>query len=259
MISHAKICAVLCIFLTFNAVSQNKQDTDIREKVRDAMTELDMETLPLRFLDALTGKGIPRAAVEVKGIGRYETNAEGIMAFAPDQINAVYQVTFKAEGYITSEFSVEVQAGTIIANRYSISPELGVRQLRVVVDWGKNPPDLDAHLVKEGSYHISFRNTRTSTDGSAVLDRDAQNGFGPETITVSDVSPTDLYEYYVHNYTDREDTRSTRLSESHAIIKIFGEGKLLRVITVPANVPGTKWIGFRIANGKIVEVNTVTN
>jgi len=259
MICRIGIWILFCAVISVNAVSQINQDKDIREKVQDATTELETETLPLRFLDALTGKGIPHATVEVKDIGTYRTNAEGIMAFAPDQLNATYRVTFKAEEYITSEFSVEVQAGTIIMNRYSISPELGVRQLRVVVDWGKNPPDIDAHLVKEGGYHISFRNMHAASDGSALLDRDATNGFGPETITVLDVSSTDRYEYYIHNFSDKENVRSSRLSESHAMIKIFGEGKLMRVIEVPENAPGTKWIGFRIVNGRIIEVNAVTN
>ncbi len=62
-----------------------------------------------------------------------------------------------------------------------------VGSIRIILDWDKSPNDLDAHLVKDGDYHISYRNKRVADDGAAQLDRDDMNGYGPETITINNV------------------------------------------------------------------------
>ena len=71
----------------------------------------------------------------------------------------------------------EVIAGTIFWNRFTVSPNIEMGSIRIVLDWDKKPKDLDAHFVKEGDYHISYHNMKVSDDGSARLDRDDQNGF----------------------------------------------------------------------------------
>ncbi len=42
---------------------------------------------------------------------------------------------------------------------YSISPTLPADNLRVVLDWGDEPQDLDAHFVKRGGYHVSYHDS----------------------------------------------------------------------------------------------------
>ncbi|MBK6681726.1 MAG: hypothetical protein IPG53_17880 [Ignavibacteriales bacterium] len=88
---------------------------------------------------------------------------------------------------------MEVMAGTIIRNRYSISPKMPLGYLRVVLDWGDSPRDLDAHLVKTNGYHISYRNMMVSADGVAKLDRDDLDGQGPETITATSIDKNGEY------------------------------------------------------------------
>jgi adhesin/invasin len=96
-------------------------------------------------------------------------------------------------GRFRSDLKFEVMAGSIFQKRFSISPALDIRFLRVVLDWGAEPLDLDAHFVKDGAYHISYRNMKSLADESAALDRDARNGYGPETITVKEISKNASY------------------------------------------------------------------
>lgn len=146
-------------------------------------------------------------------------------------------------------------AGTIFFNRFSISPTIDPKFIRVVVDWDQTPRDLDAHLVKKDDYHISFRTKQTSSDGNAMLDRDATNGFGPETITAKEISKQSIYEYYIHDYSNQGKESSRGLSKSKSSVKVYGDGKLLKVFYIPKDVEGTYWDVFKIIDGKIVEVN----
>ena len=139
----------------------------------------------------------------------------------------------------------------VFFNRFSISPALAVDRIRVVLDWGRTPRDLDAHLVKEGDYHISFQDMKVVKE-QARLDRDDLDGEGPETITVLKLSPQGTYRYYVHDY-----TRSGAIGSSKASVKVYGPDGILDTFDIPDRAKGTIWEVFRIENGGIVKVNTV--
>jgi uncharacterized protein YfaP (DUF2135 family) len=133
------------------------------------------------------------------------------------------------------------------------------KDFRMVLDWGEQPSDLDLHFEKTGGYHISYRNTRTASDGAAVLDRDDTSGYGPETITVAKADQRSEYSLYVIDYSNRNSSSSSALSRSGAAIRIYSQNRLLNSFSVPANASGTKWNVFKITNNQIVPVNTIGN
>jgi hypothetical protein len=237
---------------------QAKEKKLIEQKKDDVFEELDRKNLTLRFFDALNGRQIPGATVTIDST-EYSTDEEGKAVFpAPDE-DGLYPVSFRAPKYVPVDFKIEVMAGTLFFNRFSVSPLLDVKFLRVVVDWDASPPDLDAHFIKQGSFHLSYRNMRTAEDGSGQLDHDAINGYGPETITLKDVSPSAGYSYFIHNYSDGNNASTRNLSRSKATVKVFGDGRLLNVFEVPRNATGNYWQVFKISNGGIVEINKVTD
>lgn len=229
----------------------------VKARSTDVFEELETGNLTLRFFHALTGQPVPGGTVVIPGAGTFVTDEEGKVIFPPPDEDGVLAVRFTADGFVPAEFPVEVTAGTLFFNRISVSPLLDVKHLRVTVDWDKQPADLDAHFMKKGEYHLSFRHMRVLADGSGQLDIDAMNGYGPETVTVQDVSPDGEYTYEVHDYSNRTVKGSKALSRSKATVNVYGEGRLLHVYQVPRDASGSVWRVFSLVRGQIRELRQV--
>jgi hypothetical protein len=247
------VLMMLILPMTFSYAQEKK----ILESKEDIFEEMDHQNLTLRFFNAINGNEISGASVDIDKIGAFRTDQKGKVRF-PIPSDGIYKVSFRKKGYVDSDFEIKIMVGTIFFNRFSVSPALDIRYLRVVLDWDKWPFDLDSHLVKKGGYHISYRDMHTVSDGSANLDRDDTDSYGPETITVKKVDSRSHYNFFVHDYTNRSQTFSSALSRSKACIKVYGEGRLLHIFRVPQDVTGTTWEVFRIEHGRIMEVNKVT-
>jgi hypothetical protein len=206
--------------------------------------------IPLRFIDAVEGKPVDGARVNVNGIGTFTTDIQGIITF-PEQEDGFYTLEFSKQGYISSKVEFEVKLNNVFTNNISVSPVLKGDYMRIVLDWGQRPSDLDLHLEKEGGYHISYRNMHNADDGSVLLDHDAMYGFGPETITLMETELRSVYRLYVHDYTNGSRSSSTELARSGAVVRVYGRNGLLRTFYVPSNLRGTRWDVFRIVNGEI--------
>lgn len=248
----------ILLFL-FAICSVYGQETKTKErKISDAFEELESGKLVLRFFDALTGNPIKDGKVEIQNFGVTETDFDGRAYFTPEEDNVILRIKFAHPKYITSEFEIEIMAGTIFFNRFSISPRMPIGSLRVVLDWSDTPPDLDAHLVKKGDYHISYRKMQVSADGVAKLDRDDIDGYGPETITANRVDENAEYIYYIHDFTNKSNSANRKLSDSKASVKVYGrDNELLEVFKVPADETGTYWQVFKIVKDRIIPVNNL--
>ncbi len=123
----------------------------------------------------------------------------------------------------------------------------------MVLDWADTPCDLDLHLVKRGSngYHISYRNTRRLNDGTVWLDRDDVDGYGPETITITENDNAANYLVYVHNYSDRNYTNSNSLSRANAVLRVFNNNRLEYTVKLEKSGNGTYWNVINIDRGRI--------
>ncbi|ACF14635.1 hypothetical protein Ctha_2184 [Chloroherpeton thalassium ATCC 35110] len=246
------VLLLLTFFITQVATGQVLKDRKLKDDAMDAFTELDEEALTLRFFDAVTGKSIADARVEIQDIGDFVTDFEGRATFPIPEEDGYHEVQFSRSGYVETKFRIEITAGTLFFNRFSISPAMPIGYLRVVLDWDAEPGDLDAHFIKRGAYHISFRNMRVADDGIARLDRDDRNGYGPETITAKTIDEYGDYVFAVHDYTNRNESRSNALSQSKACVKVFSRDRLMGIFYVPQNEQGNYWEVFKIVNGQII-------
>lgn len=246
--------SILILFLLASGLLFAQVDK-ARMHSTDALKELEGK-LTLRFFDALTGNPIEGAKVTIEGIGDFTTNHNGGVLFASDEMDATHTVVFTHDDYITSKFDIQISAGTIFFNRFSVSPKMKVGDIRIVLDWDKEPRDLDAHLVKDGQngYHISFRNMHSVADGEAKLDRDDTDSYGPETITINRIDQNATYHFFVHDYSNRNDSDSRALAHSKATVKVYSRTHgLIDIFTVPTDLVGVKWNVFSIVDGKIVK------
>lgn len=232
-----------------------KRMSDVFE---DEMAYTEEGVFILRFADAQDDTPVSNATIIINNIGTYTTDSEGLAKF-PIQEDGKYHFTFKKDGYITSDFTFEVAAQMIYFNRYSVSKVMPLGHVRIVLDWDKTPRDLDLHLEKVGKYHISYQHMRVSDDRTARLDRDDLDGNGPETITITDVDDNATYNCYVHDFTNRNDNTSKKLSKSKARITVYNDNRLEFYLEVPEETLGTRWDGFRIENGTFHKLNRIAN
>lgn len=248
----------LFFILHITCYAQSKQ-SKFNDRFEDAFEEEENQNLTLRFFNALDGEPISNALITIEGSNRYKSDDKGKIRFSIPQEDGFVHFKFEKDQFITSDFKIEVIAGTLFSNRFSVSPKLNLNDIRIVLDWEASPKDLDAHFIKKGGYHISYRNTRILADGNGELDRDDKDGYGPETITISNVDDLGEYTYTVHDYTNQNNARNSMLTKSRASVKVFGEGKLLYVFTVPEIGTGTHWEVFKILEGDFISINTVKN
>jgi hypothetical protein len=231
------------------------------DKMRDQLDDADAEEagkLTLRFFNAVDGEPVIDASIIIQDLQTFTTDLEGKVRF-DKQEDGIYPFRFEKDGFISENNKYEIIAGTIFRNRFSVSPVLDIGSIRIVLDWDKKPKDLDAHFVKEGDYHISYHNKKVADDGSAKLDRDDQNGFGPETITVKDIDEKADYTFYVKDYSNKNSKNSKELSKSKAMVKIYSEGELVNIWQLSEKQKGNAWMVFTIQHGKIVPTDEVKN
>jgi len=242
----------LLILLAQHANAQVSKEQRLKEDAFDTFHELDKKELTLRFYNALNAAPVPDAEVEILNIGRFVTDFEGRATFPIPENDGFYTVQFLKKGFVKTEFKIEIAAGTLFFNRFSISPTMPIGYLRVVLDWEAKPRDLDAHFIKNGVYHISYRNMRVSNDGVTSLDRDDIDGYGPETITAKNIDAQAEYIFAVHDYTNRNQSSSSELSRAKACVKVFGDGRLMNIFYVPQSQNGNYWEVFKMVNGEVI-------
>lgn len=214
----------------------------------DRIAELE-GLVTLYFQDAQTGAPISRATVSL-GQSSGETTPQGCVRLkkptGSDLMDDKVIARFRSPDYVNLDAQLHFMAGELFFNRYSVSKRLKPGKLRVVLDWDAKPTDLDAHLVREGMYHISFRDMRSYQD-RAALDRDDRDGHGPETVTVERLDPSANYSYFVYDY-----TRSGSMGDqSRARVHVYSERGLLRTFIIPKQLGGDRWEVFRIVEGEI--------
>ena len=167
-----------------------------------------------------------------------------------------YTMEFSKEGYTIEYMTVTItQGNTEDIGVKALSPTLGEGEWRIVLEWGEEPADLDAHL-ETSSWHVWFSNPQaTGSDGTEVnLDVDEREGKGPETITVSQMNPDEKYEFYVYNYSSNGAKNSDALGKSEAVVKLYLSNGEMMQYSVPSGT-GTVWNVFNIVKGEVKEIN----
>lgn len=249
---------ILVVVLFMAAIFLHAEnDAVYKARIMHRIAELEMDgVLSLWITDCDTGKPIEGAFVAIEGVGSTKSDKDGIASF-PVTEDGTYNFIIQHENYVMTKDSFDVFGGTIFFCKYSIPKKVSYQCVKVILDWGKTPADLDAHLVKSNAYHISFRDTVRSDDGTVWLDRDDRDSFGPETITITQLDAAAVYRYFVFNWTGRNERNGTGLSQSGARIRVYVDNALKGSWKVPALQRGTTWNVFNIKGGNIVPVNSV--
>jgi uncharacterized protein YfaP (DUF2135 family) len=167
------------------------------------------------------------------------TNAQGqVVLNAGFSDDAATLMIVKKPGY--SNLVVKCPCAS---TTYAISPVMtNLDGMRVVLNWGATPADLDSHLVYPGN-HVYFS---AQQGEEANLDVDDTTSYGPETITIERKRDGQRYIYAVHDYTNRENMNAMALSRSGAKVFVYVGQTLVRTYYVPSNRKGNLWQVFAV-------------
>jgi hypothetical protein len=235
-------CATILILLTSiwaTARAQESANTNVQilsATVRDE--KIAGATLILQ------NNGQQSAALTTDPQGRAQLPGTG--AFDPNALLIV-----RKPGY--SDLVAKCPCGGLT---YALSPVMvKLDGMRIVLNWGASPADLDGHLIYPGNHvYYSYK-----TGSDAALDVDHLDGFGPETVTVSRKHPGERYVYAVHDYSDKRDPDLDRLSRSGARVFVYIGQTLVRTFDVPTGKRGNIWTVFAVSpDGEFQDINTMS-
>jgi len=190
-----------------------------------------------------TQAGNPVAATLKEGSSTLAAEPRSLIA--ADLPPGKHRLSASAGGFCSGEREVQVAARKLTKMTFPLSPDLTGNEIaRLVLDWGENPRDLDAHFRKLGtsgshnSAHVFYAHKQGLNEAKeqfAVLDVDYRQSEGYETVTISDKAEGD-YEYYVDLYAG-EGT----LGSSGAQAEVLTPGCHRRLYSVPQDCAQRIW------------------
>lgn len=226
----------------------------------------------LRVRDAFTGAALAGVGLTLRAgvntatgpaVASGTTDAAGGLTMAALPAG-YYTAEMSRAGYSRGFFTVVVHAGRAGTFTGSITPVVPTGQLRIILDWGATPSDLDSHFTGPndagtGRFHVYYA-AKQYVSGSflvAALDVDDVSSYGPETVTLYR-QRSGRYRYSVHDFTNAGATASTALSRSSARVRVYSGASLVATYFVPAGT-GTLWTVFELDGATLIPVNTLTN
>lgn len=173
---------------------------------------------------------------------------DGIFGGADD---SSIKIIIKKAGYAT-----QIVRGPFNGLTFALSREMkDIGGYRIVLSWNEAPKDIDSHLVY-GNSHIFWDNK----DGvQGMLDVDDTDGYGPETITIKKSLNGNKYIYAVHDYSNRTESFSAKLSESGAKVLVYAGSTQIETFYIPQGKIGNLWVLFTINEyGDLIPINKFT-
>lgn len=230
------------------------------EEEPEEQEQIEKIELSGRVINAVSGEGASGVSVifapqSSEGQERCEatTGAQGI--YTVEITPGEYRVTVQGDGFVEENFTVYAESGTSEeALTFTVSPTLAVGEIRIVLEWGETPRDLDSHLrgTLDGgeTVNVYYGRTSASVHGelAAELDVDDRDGFGPETTTI--YATGGHYVFWVEDF-----KRTGTMAQSGAVVKIYTDNQ-----SAPMEIPISEdceniWYVCEIDGGEI----TVTN
>ncbi len=180
-----------------------------------------------------------------------------------------YVYAIYAQGRIPLVSGATVNDTTATQLTTTVTEPVPAGQMRIVLNWGAEPSDLDSHLTGDSTttagrprYHVFYANRVVrfaNGDTIAYLDVDDVTSYGPETITIYRFFPGTL-RYKIHDYSNRNTTGSHYMSDSsNAIVRVYTSAGLIREDRIRTGVAGNQWYVYDIngATQAITFVNTI--
>ena len=207
--------------------------------------------------DSDTGVPIANADVDIDNTWQMKSDVEGKINLPNEIQEGEFTISVKkGNEYVQTVENFIVAKGEITtAPQISIPKAVDFERIKIVLDWGEFPWDLDAHVV-DGTNHVYFS---VKKQGNLELDRDDVNSYGPETITILDPSKDKVYSYYVFDCSNSDNPESSRLSNSKAQVKIYFGNEFVDSFKITPNKKGLTWHVFDVVKGnKIVKKNKIS-
>ena len=184
-------------------------------KVSDGVGSSDAGSISIRVVggllkgavtNAVNGEGVSNVAVTV-GESTGSTDENGDYSIYSSFKSGEYDVSGVHESFCpySGIFQVsEDYASDTYTYNFSVSPIPEPGEIRMVLNWGAEPRDLDSHLktpeIDGQTYHIMYSSRGDATSPPyATLDIDDVDGYGPETITIKQ-SFSGTYIYYILHF-----------------------------------------------------------
>lgn len=228
-----------------------------------------------RITNSLTGSGVGNATLTVRkgwnmttGNIIYQGTSDDNGSYTMNLPLGNYTICIQREGYVDNHINVAVTRNGNMNCNAVINPDGtgtdATGELRIVLTWTGEPSDLDSHLwgpVAEGYdyYHIFYQSMEhyENDEKAAYLDLDDTDYYGPETTTVYSMSARGTYSFYVHDFTNRNESNSSVLANSGAKVQVYIGDTLVAQFFVPTTGNGTVWhvFNYNAATGQIYGVN----
>lgn len=228
--------------------AQSTEGSKTANRPDDQNVVVDSRSILIR--DSDTGRPIVNAQILVQQnrvtIVTLTTGATGIASFAGglQLADGVYLFVISGDGYMRTEDNLTIANNGIVAgNQISLPRVINEPNIKIVLDWGKDPLDLDSHL-KVRDYHICYWNM-TDANGTLHLDRDDVTSYGPETVTIRNIDSSATYKYYVHNFSETPEMSTT----SGARVRVWVNNTYRNTYTIPTSGSGLYWHVFDITGG----------
>lgn len=239
-----------------------EHDHDDETEAEEETTAPPVETfeVSIKVVSATTAEGVGNAAVQVldtaTGMIVYNGSTTGDGTFTATLPAGIYAFQVICDGYVIESFEVEVYStGICSVDTIVISPELAVGEMRIVLEWGDHPRDLDSYYMDEyGNAQVAYydREYYNGDQLVAELDVDDTDGYGPETITVYD--PSQTFTYCVRDYTNTGDM----FQRTDITVKVYIAGESQPIVYTPTydeTNEGRVWTVFSCVNGEIQFIN----
>jgi len=172
-----------------------------------------------------------------------------------------------ASGYSTLTTRVAITAGETLTRALALSTPLDAGQWRFVLTWDAQPPDLDTFLWLPNGQAV-FWGSRgdcdpnpPSTPVGACLEQDSRDGYGPETMTITDLRSGGYYTLGVHRYDDPSDAiTEPPVTTSGARLHVYDSEGLQLEFRIPGEGEGQFWYVLDLdATGLITPYNAVSD
>ncbi len=221
------------------------------------MGEATTYTISGYIKDAATGDGIDGASVTLSGASADSTTTDIKGAYTFYSLDSGdYTVSATATEHTSDSGSTTITTNNSIVNINLLQLTTSV-DYKVILSWGASPSDLDSHLFvadpsSEGCLDEVYYSDKTALP-YASLDVDDTDSYGPETVTIFELTSGKNDEYWVNHYSS-----NPNFSISNAVVKVYRGSTLLKTFTVPTNDTTSKyWHVFNIGLNGIEEINTL--
>lgn len=226
----------------------------------DSPYHAERELRMIRITDSDSGIPLALAKLTVDETMRTTTDDDGNAELPDGLSDGNHSLLIESEGHIATKTHFSTGGGAVqTPPAYSVARvvECEGGSIKVVLNWGLLPADLDLHVFS-GGRHVYFSNMHSSGTDVIDLDRDDTSYEGPETITVRNRSEEAVYEFYIHDYSNGSYPSSTALSRSGARVQLTIDNVDIDTFSVPTEKEGIWWHIFDIKEGKPVVYNTVS-